>query len=86
MPVYLREGSTQKIVSAATLRQKLQIRCLPHPGYSILALGQPVEAVTLQRQAPGRVATGAPMFKSVVCGGGGEDDDSANNGDGCCGG
>ena len=29
-------------------------------------LGKPVPALTLQRQAPGRVATGVPIFESVV--------------------
>ena len=29
--------------------------------------GQPVPALTLQRQAPGRVTAGVPVFKSLVC-------------------
>ena len=32
----------------------------------ILTLGQPVPALTLQRQAPGSVTAGAPIFKSLV--------------------
>ena len=33
---------------------------------SILTPGGPVSALTLQRQAPGRVATGVPILKSLV--------------------
>ena len=33
---------------------------------SVLTPGQPVPAMTLQRQAAGRVATGLPSFKLVV--------------------
>ena len=34
--------------------------------HSILTPGQPVPVLTLERQAPGRVATGVLMFKSLV--------------------
>ena len=37
---------------------------LHNPVHSILTLGQPVLTLTLQRQAPDRVATGVPIFKS----------------------
>ena len=33
---------------------------------TILTPGRPVPALTLSRQAPGRVATGVPIFKSLV--------------------
>ena len=36
------------------------------PSHSILTPGRPVPVLTLSRQAPGRVATGVPMFKSLV--------------------
>ena len=36
------------------------------PSHSILTLGRPVPVLTLQRQVPGRVATGAPILKSLV--------------------
>ena len=66
MRVYLRDGSAQTIVSAATPRHKLQIKLSTSPSHSILTPGRPVLALTLQRQAPGRVATGVPIFKSLV--------------------
>ena len=43
-----RDGSAQTIVRAATLREKFN-----PSSHSILTLGQPVPAPTLQRQAPG---------------------------------
>ena len=36
------------------------------PSHSILAPGQPVPALTLYHQASGRVATGVPIFRSLV--------------------
>ena len=36
------------------------------PSHNILTPGQPVEALTLWRQSPGRVATGVPILKSLV--------------------
>ena len=64
--VYLRDRSAQTILHAATLRQKLQIQLSISPSHNILTLGQPVLALTLHRQAHGRVATGVPIFKSLV--------------------
>ena len=66
MLVYLRDGSAQTILRAATLRQKLQIQLSTSPSQSILTPGRPVPALTLERQEPGRVATGVPMFKLLV--------------------
>ena len=64
MLVYLRDGSAQTVVSAAALWWKLQIQLSISPSHNILTPGQPVPALTLQRQMPGRVATGVPIFKS----------------------
>ena len=123
MVVYLRDGSAETVVRAATLRQKLQIGfavshshriltlgqpvlapgkvcffgrltsqqhasvsqgriCTDNftcchtelqiikpstsPSHSILKPGRPVTALTLQCQAPDRVATGVPVLKSLV--------------------
>ena len=66
MRVYLRDGSAQTIIRAATLRQKLQIKLSISPSHSILTPGQPVPALTLWRQAPGRVASEVSIFKSLV--------------------
>ena len=60
-------GSAQTTLRAATLRQKLQIKLSASPGHGILTPSQPVPALTLERQAPGRVASGTPIFKSLVC-------------------
>ena len=54
------------ILRAVTLRQRLQIQLSTSPSHSILTPGQPVPALTLQRQAPGRLATGVPILKSLV--------------------
>ena len=67
MLVNFRDRSLQSIVLAATLRQKLHIKLAISPRHSILTLDQPVLALTPKRQAPGRVATGVPIFKSLVC-------------------
>ena len=64
--MYLRDGSAQTSLRAATLRQKLQIKLSTSLSHSILTPGQPAPALTLERQAPGRVATGVPIFKSLV--------------------
>ena len=64
--VYLRDGSAKTILRAATLRQKLQIKLSTSPSHSILTPGWPVPALTLYCQVPGRVATGVPIFKSLV--------------------
>ena len=66
MQVYLRDGSAQTILRAATLRKKLQTKLSISPSHSKLTPGQPVPTLTLYRQAPGRVATGVPIFKSLV--------------------
>ena len=47
MLVYLRDGSAQIILRAATLRQKLQIKLSTSPSPSILTPGRPVPALTL---------------------------------------
>ena len=65
MLVYLRDRYAQTVVRAATLIQKLQIKLSFSPSHSILAPGQPVSALILLRQAPGSVATGVPIFKSL---------------------
>ena len=46
MLVYLRDGSAQTVVRAATLRQKLQIKLSILPSHSILTSGRPVPALT----------------------------------------
>ena len=66
MLVYLKDGSAHTSASAATLRQKLQIKLPISPGDRILTPGQPVPALTLKRQVPGRVAIGVPRSKSLV--------------------
>ena len=66
MLVNLRDGSSQTIVRSATLRQKLQIKLSISPSHSTLTLSQPVTALTLQAQAPGRVTTGVPILKSLA--------------------
>ena len=66
MLAYLKDGSAQTSVSAATLRQKLQIQLSVLPSHSILTLGQPFPAPILRCQSPGRVAAGAPICKSLV--------------------
>ena len=50
----------------------MQIKPSISPSHRILASGRPVPALTLIRQAPCRVATGVPIFKSLVCGSSGE--------------
>ena len=47
MLVYLRDGSAQTILRAATLRQKLQIQLSTSPSHSILTSGRPVPALAL---------------------------------------
>ena len=60
------QGRICTILRAATLRQKLRIKLSMSPSHSILTLGRPVPALAVERQVPGRVATGVPMFKSQV--------------------
>ena len=45
--VYLRDGSAQTILRAATLRKKLQMKLSTSPSHSILTPGRPVPALTL---------------------------------------
>ena len=66
MLVCLRDRSAQTIVRAATFRQKLQIKLSTSPSQGILTPGQPVPALTLSRQAPGRVASRVTILKSLV--------------------
>ena len=61
MQAYLRDGSAQAILRAATQRQKLQIKLPTSPCYSILIPSPPIPALTLQRHASGRVAIGVPV-------------------------
>ena len=64
--MYLTDGSAQTILRAATLRQKLHIKRCTSPSHSMLTPGRPVPVLTLERQAPGRVATGVTILKSLV--------------------
>ena len=66
MLVYIRDGSAQKVVRTATLRSKVQIKLSIKPSRSIPTPSQPVPALTLLLQAPGRVATGLRLFKPLV--------------------
>ena len=52
--LYLCDGP-HTTVQVATLRPKLRSDCLSHPIQSTLTLDQPVPALTLWHQAPGRV-------------------------------
>ena len=63
MLAHLRDGSAQTILRTAALNEKLQIKRSASPSHSILISGQPVPALT---QAPGSIATGLPVFKSLV--------------------
>ena len=62
MLVYLRDGSAQTILHAATLRQKLYIKLSILPSHSILTPGRPVPVLTLQCQAPGKATAEAPFL------------------------
>ena len=64
--VHFKERSAQTSVCAATLTYKLLIKLSILPSHSIMTLGWPVPALTLQHQAPSRVATGVPVFKSLL--------------------
>ena len=66
MLVYLRDGSAQTAVRAATLRQRLQIKLAITPSHSILTPGQPDPPLTLSRKAAGRLGTGLPILKSYL--------------------
>ena len=45
---------------------EVAIKLSTPPSHSIMTPGQTVRALTLLREAPGRVATGVPIFKSLV--------------------
>ena len=62
----IRGGPAQTIVRAADLIQTLLTKLAISPRPSILTQGQPVLALILHRQAPGRVATRVPISKSLV--------------------
>ena len=66
MLVYLRNGSAQTSLRAATLKQKFQIKLSTSFNHSILPPGHPVPVLTLSCQVPGRVATGVPISQSLV--------------------
>ena len=59
-------SGTDLLPPAATLRYKWQIKLSISSSHSTLTPGQPAPALTLQCQASGRVATGVPIFKSLV--------------------
>ena len=62
----LKDGSAQTVARTATVRYKLYIKLAASTIHSIQTPGQPVPALTLQRQVPGRVPTGVPVFKSLL--------------------
>ena len=66
MLVYLRDGSAQTILLAATLRWEFQIKLSTSPSHSMLTQGRRVPALNLWFQVPGRVAIGVPIFMSLV--------------------
>ena len=63
--MHLRDRSAQTICTCCPLRQKLQIKLSTSPTHRIQTPGQPVPALTLYHQEPGRVATEVPMFMSL---------------------
>ena len=65
MTVYFRDEPEKATVHDITLWQKLQIKLAMSPIYCILTPGPPVPALTLQRQASGRVATRVPVSKPL---------------------
>ena len=60
------QGRIYSTLRAATLRQKLQIKLAISLSHNILTSGQPIPALTLNHQAPGRVATRMPIYKQLV--------------------
>ena len=66
MIAYLKGGSAQTNLPAATLRSKLQIQLSTSSSHSILTTGRPVPALTLERRDPGWVAAGEPIFFKVT--------------------
>ena len=65
MLVYLRDKAAQAIVCAIP-RQKLKIILSISSSHSIVTLGQPLPALALHHQAPGRVVSGKPILKSLA--------------------
>ena len=63
MLVYLRDGSAQTIVRAATLTSKLQIKLSTSPKSQYTEISPSADPTT---PAPGKVATGVPILKSLV--------------------
>ena len=63
MLVHLGDGPAQTSFRAATLSQKLQIKLSISPCHNTVT---PVPALTLSRQASGRVATGVPRVQSLA--------------------
>ena len=57
------DGPAVAVVRATALRRRLQIKLAIPPDHIVLTPGQPVPTLT---QAPGRVATGVPIFKGLV--------------------
>ena len=53
-------------MSAATLREKLQIKLLVSPSHSILTPGRPASELSAEHLASGRVVTGEPNLKPLV--------------------
>ena len=66
MLVYPKDRSAHTLSPTATLRLQLQIKPAVSPSYCVLTPGQPVQVLTLQRQAPDRVAARVQIFQSLV--------------------
>ena len=63
--MYLRDGSAQTSIRAVTLKQKLQIKLFVSPSRTVLTPANQSQHLPYN-QAPGRVATGVPLFKLLV--------------------
>ena len=66
MLLYLQDGPAQTTVRDATLGQTLQTKPTIPPTHRALTHSQPALAMTLQRQALGRVTTRVRIFTSLV--------------------
>ena len=66
MLAYIRDGSAQAMVCAATLRPKLQIKLSISPSHNMLTQGQPVLRLALKLKVTGREAISLPVIKSLV--------------------
>ena len=62
MLMYLRDGSAQTSVCAATLEIAVADKTIYLTHHSILTPGQPVPVLILEYQAPGKAATGVPTL------------------------